>query len=351
MKTTCPLHACSYENRPEALDGLILMVESVCQVDPEIRLHLTVPEAPEAVQACAKRHSQVVVSAAPPDGVAGWDVKPRLLLQELEAGAADAVWLDADLIVTRSLTQTLREFPPTALLVAEEWDRPPAVHVAQLWDWPSARPVRPVNSCFIRATPVHRPLLQRWREMTRAPRYREAQARPFEQRPWYLASDQVLLTALLGSAEFAGIQGDYLNVGRHIVQCAGSSGYRPIHRLLDLGRGLPPLIHCIGRKPWMDQPEQRRLRRYLLDLAVDVSPYVLAARRVACEIGTRPPWVKPRTSLGSLLRTLGAGHPGLAGMPLAIMQALGQGLGRLRRFRRRTPMQDKLALPLGRWPD
>src|SRR5207249_4169254 len=107
-----------------------------------------------------------------------------------------------------------------------------------------------------------------------------AQALPFERRPFHLASDQVLLTALLGNEEFGRLPFDSIRVGRHIAQCAGSSSYRPHHRLLDVVRGLPPLIHCIGRKPWESTPESG-MEGFLLDLATDVSPYVLAARRVA----------------------------------------------------------------------
>jgi hypothetical protein len=253
--------------------------------------------------------------------VTGWDVKPWLLLQELNAGSPKAVWIDADMIVTRPITKLLEEFPPDSLIVAEEWDRHEAVRVSHLWGWPSMRPIPVINSCFIRATQAHRPLLERWLQMTHEPNYREAQTLPWERRPFHLSSDQWLLAALLESEEFSQVPFDCLRLGRHIAHCAGSSGYRPQHRLLDLFRGLPPLIHCIGRKPWVSLPDRGRMYRLLVNLATDVSPYVLASRRVARDLDMSPRWLEARTSLGAMLRGLTACHPGMAGLPLAILHA------------------------------
>jgi hypothetical protein len=316
-----PLRVCSYEDRPEAMDSLIFMGESLCRAEKQaggISLHLTVPNAPDSVRAWAQHRPEVVLTTTRPEGVAGWDVKAWLLLQELNSGSHEALWLDTDMIVTRPVSPLLKEFPTGYLIVAEEWDEVQASGVAHLWEVPPVRPVAPVNSCFVRVTEGHRKLLERWLESTRDPRYREAQALPFEERPWRLASDQVLLTALLGSKEFSALPFDRIRMGRHIAQCAGSSGYAPRDRLLDLLRGLPPLIHCLGRKPWTSTSDRHGIQRYMLDFATDVSPYVLAARRVARDLDMRPAWLETRTAPGAVLRGLTFGHPGLAGLPLAI---------------------------------
>jgi hypothetical protein len=267
--------------------------------------------------------------------VSGWDVKPWLLLQELNEGWPAALWLDADVIVTRPISWLLKELPRDSLIVVEEWDRHEAIPVSHLWELPAARPARPINSCFLRATQAHRPLLARWLQMTHDPRYREAQALPFGRRPWHLASDQVLLTALLETEEFGRVPIDYLRLGRDIAQCAGSSGYRPHHRFLDLFRGLPPLIHCIGRKPWMSRHDQGRIHRFLIDLADDVSAYVLAARRVATDLDMAPAWLDARTSLGAMLRGLTACHPAMAGLPLAILHTFYLRIGKMIEFCKR----------------
>ncbi len=316
------LRVCSYEDRPEAMDSLILMGESLCRVDPDVSLHLTVPQAPASVLTWAERRPQVVISTTAPDGVAGWDVKAWLLLQELDAGRPEAIWIDCDMIVTRSIAALLEEFPHDSLIATEEWDQPPVIPVCHLWGMHSARPMQRINGCFVRATQAHRPLLERWLEMVHDPGYRRAQMVPYERRPLHLKSDDWLLTAVLESAEFGQVSYDCLRLGRHIAQCAGSSGYRPHDRLLDLFRGLPPLIHCIGRKPWVCPRDGGRANRLLIDLATDVSPYVLASRRVAKDLGMSPRWLDARTSMGAMLRGLTACHPALAGLPLATLHAV-----------------------------
>jgi hypothetical protein len=323
-----PLRVCSYEDRPEAMDGLILMGESLCAVDREISLHLTVPDAPAAVTAWAEGRPGVELSTTRPEGVTGWDVKPWLLLQQLDEGWSEVVWLDADIIVTRAVAAVLEEYPRDALVMAEEWDRHEGVRVSHRWGWPSARLVPVLNSCFIRVTQDHHRLLERFLEMVRDPHYRGAQSLPMEDRPIHLYSDQWLLIALLESEEFGRVGFDRLRLGRHIAQCAGSSGYRPLHRLLDVIRGLPPLIHCIGRKPWQPPQGGGRLGEFATDLATDLSPYVLAARPVARRLGLRAEWLEPRTTVGAILRGLTGSHPGMAGLPLAALHAVQQRVGR-----------------------
>jgi hypothetical protein len=60
---------------------------------------------------------------------------------------------------------------------------------------------------------------------------------------------------------------------------------------------------------------------HLVDLATDVSPYVLASRKIARSLKIRPEWLGARTTMGALLRGLTASHPGMAGLPLAIMHS------------------------------
>ncbi len=347
-----PLRVCSYEDRPDAMDGLILMGESLCRSDPRVSLHLTVPDAPASVSDWAAGRPDVVLTTTRPEGVTGWDVKPWLLLRELDEGWSEAVWLDADIIVNRPIAAMLDEFPRESLVMAEEWDRSLGVRVSHRWGWSSARLVPVLNSCFIRATRDHRPLLVRFLEMVREPRYRQAQALPMEQRPLYLYSDQWLMIALLESEEFGHIGFDRLRLGRHIAKCAGASGYRPLHRVLDLFRGLPPLIHCIGRKPWQAGPGGGRIGRFATDLAADVSPYVLASRRVAAELGLRPAWLEPRTAVGAALRGLARSHPAIAGLPLATVHAVQQRVAQgarprpgLEHLKGRAPPRPKSANP------
>jgi hypothetical protein len=251
--------------------------------------------------------------------VSGWDVKPWLLLQELNAGRPEALWLDTDMIVTRPISPLIRQFPRNSLVVSEEWTRT-KVPVSRFWGLPSVRPLWLINACVVRAAETHRPLLERWLQLIRDPRYRHAQTLPFASRPAHLIHDGWLLVALLESEEFSRVPFDCLRAGRDIAQCAGSSSYLPRHRVLALFRGLPPLIHGLGRKPW-DPTHAQGIERRLLDLATDVSPYVLAARSVARDLGMKPEWLESRTSLGAALGKLTANHPAMAGLPMAIFHS------------------------------
>jgi hypothetical protein len=49
---------------------------------------------------------------------------------------------------------------------------------------------------------------------------------------------------------------------------------------------------------------------------------VLASRPVARDLGIHPQWLDARTSIGAVLRGMTAYHPGMAGLPLAILHAL-----------------------------
>lgn len=323
-----PLRVCSYEDRPEAMDSLILMGESLCRVDRDVSLHLTVPDPPASVREWVARRPEVDLTTTRPDGVSGWDVKPWLLLAELNSGRQEALWLDDDMIVTHAISPLLKTFRADSLIVSEEWGHwtIPASH---FWGLPSARPVPLINACVVRATQAHRPLLERWLQMIRGTVYRDAQKLPFERRPRHLLHDGWLMVALLECEEFARIPYDCLRLGHDIAQCAGLSGYRPAHRFLDLFRGLPALIHGLGRKPWESAHGRNGIRPFMRDLATDVSPYVLAAHGVARDLDMTPTWLEARTAPGAVLRGLCGGHPGLTGLPLAVLHALHMRIGRL----------------------
>jgi hypothetical protein len=82
------------------------------------------------------------------------------------------------------------------------------------------------------------------------------------------------------------------------------------------------MIHCIGRKPWTPTSDLQGAHRFMLDFATDVSPYVLAARKVAGDLNMSPAWIEARTAPGSLFRGLAFRHPALAGLPFATLHTL-----------------------------
>jgi hypothetical protein len=322
------------------MDSLILMGESLCRVDPGISLHLTIPDAPAPVRAWAETRPEVELSTERVEGLSGselsgWNIKPSLLLQELDKGWPEVLWLDSDLIVTRPVSTLVRSFPADHLILAEEWVDHEPIPVAEPWGLPSARPIPVVNNCFIRVTQAHRAFLERWKQMLHDLRYREAQAIPYDQRPTHLLHDGWPLIALLECDEFSRLEYSYIRRDGHIAQCAGSSGYRPVHRIMDLFRGLPVLIHGLGRKPWESNPNSSGLRHFLLDLATDVSPYVLASRKVANGLKMNPRWTEARTLPGRILRGATNSHPGMAGLPMAVLHSFEMQLQKLSRSKQK----------------
>ena len=84
----------------------------------------------------------------------------------------------------------------------------------------------------------------------------------------------------------------------------------------------------------MSRHDQSRVARYLIDLADDVSAYVLASRRVAADLGLSPKWIEARTSLGAILRRMTACHPAMAGLPVAIIHAFLMKITQMIEFRK-----------------
>jgi hypothetical protein len=303
------------------MDSLILMGESLCSVDQSVSLHLTVPDAPAKVREWAASRPEVELSTETLPGLSGWNIKPSLLLKELDAGWEAPLWLDSDMIVSQPISKVVQRYSRRALVLAEEWTDAPPLAIAEGWGLKSKRPISVVNNCFVRVTQAHRPMMERWREMLHDARYRAAQATPYGQRPKHFLHDGWPLIALLECEEFADVEYDFIRRNGEIAQCAGSSGYRPTQRIMDVFRGLPALIHGLGRKPW-EEATGSGGRRLLLGVATDVSPYVLASRRVAKKLKMRPDWMEARTLPGKVLRGLTGGHPGLAGLPLAILHSM-----------------------------
>ena len=316
------LRVCSYEDRAIGMDSLILMGESLCSVDQAVSLHLTVPDAPAKVREWAASRPEVELSTERLPELSGWNIKPSLLLKELDAGWEAPLWLDSDMIVSQPISKVVQRYSRDALLLAEEWTDAPPLAIAEGWGLKSKRPIGVVNNCFVRVTQAHRPMMERWRAMLHDPRYRAAQAMPYDRRPKHFLHDGWPLIALLECAEFADVEYDFIRRNGEIAQCAGSSGYRPTQRIIDVFRGLPALIHGLGRKPWEPSATGSGAQRLLLDLATDVSPYVLASRKVARKLRMNPSWVEARTLPGKVLRGVTGGHPGMAGLPLAILHSL-----------------------------
>lgn len=323
----------TYEDRPECLIGLKILVRSLARHLPDARIRVWCPvgdPAFEAFRDWLRTQANALPSLEQTLPGTGWNVKPLVLLHELEQGADEAIWIDADIILGGDPRPLLAADRRT--LVATEgmrWDESPrgsarrttAHGLAVGRDIPGI-----VSSSIVRVTGEHLALLREWARLLQAPEYVQWQRQPFWSRPVHALGDQDVLMALLGAAEFAWIPIRYIRTGRGIAHCFFSVGYTTTERLRNSFRGPPPFVHAPSPvKPWSAAPA----------LSVELSPYTWVAARYRDELEEPMDWTQPRSRAAKLLHLAFLGEPNLRGIPLAVVREarlyLDKGLGRLRR--------------------
>jgi hypothetical protein len=102
-----------------------------------------------------------------------------------------------------------------------------------------------------------------------------------------------------------------------------ADGYALFDRIRHAWRGLPPLIHSEGFKPW-DNPATR-------PVFLEVSPYLLVAQRYRDVLSGDTSWLEASSMWGRLLRLVTWEEPSVAG----VLPALATELGRAVRVRTR----------------
>lgn len=251
----------------------------------------------------------------------GWNLKPHVLLQLMDEGYEEVIWIDSDILVTRDVYSDLSGLSRIIFVAAEEGllgQNETEPLRAQLWGFPVARKFKfPLNTGVLRVTKAHIPLLRRWKELLESELYRQAQAQPMTLRPKHMFSDQDVLTALLSSEQFHKVPLKVLRRGRHIIQFYEYMGFTVRERIRCLFMGMPTFVHQQGWKPWLSGSERLSgLRGKLLSAYQDLSPYTMVALTLAPGIDWE--WLRARSRLSSVLRAISSGRPQLAGLPLAI---------------------------------
>jgi hypothetical protein len=323
---------CSFEDRPNCLVGLKLMVLSVRQWCPDLPIELFMSVTDKSFSEWVGAIPGVHVNTDQLNA-SGWDVKPSIVLNLLERGHDEVVWIDSDIIVTRDFAARLGGLAPDRLALTQEalyegHDTDGDALRARAWGFTVGRTVPfALNSCVIRATQSHIPLLRRWRDTLQDPRYVAAQKISFWDRPIHLLSDQEVLTALLTSQEFADVPLHFLTRGRDIVHFLGLSGFTSSERLGQLATGRPLFLHALGVKPWGPQPKPEpghQLREAILGRYRDLSPYVDEARKYRHALGEDAGWMASQYASSAALRALGFGNPALVGLPIAAAMDAGR---------------------------
>ena len=332
---------CLAEDRPRDEVGLRLALLTLRDFSPRSPVIVFRHEPSDAFRAFVRDLPQVTLFPRRPAGASSWNCKPQTLLEVLDRGVREAVWLDSDLALARPCAHLFAGLGPETVVVAEEMrssKQPGSLVRTRGWGLVPGRlyPVT-MNSCVVRVTDAHRPLLVRWQELLGDARYRAAQQAPILQRPVWFQSDQDVLNALLGSQEFAGVPVRFLKRGRDIIHSSGlNRSYSLRERLGGLcGQPIPPFLHNPAAKAWhaLDPAEPAGRYRFAERLNVETSPYVALARKYAAHLGPDTEWLRHGSPLGRVLRALGCGHYALRGMPAALALTLLGYLRQLARFR------------------
>ncbi|RAH95913.1 hypothetical protein DLJ53_33715 [Acuticoccus sediminis] len=306
---------CTYEDRTSDVIAVRLLAASLFRVHPEATLFLLGPGAASAPLPSTVPEAQIRRLPDLDIGARGWDVKPAALLHLLKSEANAVTWLDSDLIFTDRLPAHYANAPYDALIVAQEYRaarRQGSELRTTAWSLePGHRLVHTVNSGIVGATRHHITLLETYRDMLAAPGYIAAQRIPFSDRPLHLAGDQDVLTALLGSKPYEGLDLVWLRAGRDIAQCQKADGFRVRERLRARLVQPPSIVHAQGMKPWRDHSPR--------PLQLDLSPYAAIAKRheVDLDLG-KPDWLYPRRLGFRVCHGLFRGDPYLRGIPTAV---------------------------------
>jgi hypothetical protein len=319
---------CFAEDRELDEVGLRIAVASLLRACPTATAVVYRPNPTAAFRRWLGGYSRAVLRPELPAGAFSWNCKPHTLLPLLEGGADEAVWLDSDILVTRDPSYLFDPLGPEVLVGAEEAHPAPLPmgwHVrTRAWGLELGRDSAVTfNSCVVRVTRAHTPLLRRWHELLAAPSYRAAHQLPLNDRPQHMWGDQDVLNALLGSKEFEGVSVHYLRIGREVIHSGGALAYNVGQRLGGIGRSIPPFLHAMSGKPWwVFHPEYKKTHprgfTFYRRLLQETSPYVAAARAFRHEVGVPCPWLDARSGLGVLVRAAGLGHFALRGLPLTM---------------------------------
>ena len=261
---------CTFENRPDSWIGLKLLALSLERHCRDFTLCVGMVEGQEELAKWLRRRAPHVVQVPMPafrDAWSVWSVKPRLMLQLFEQGYTDVTWLDADLIILRDLAPLLAPLDDNTVLMARELDYPfefnrPVLEAYGLE--PHRELAGGVNTCLMRMTPRHRPLLQELIRRMDAPFFREQTNLPPAQRMIKWHYDQTIMEMLLtcGDDSFTSSAAvELIPAGTGVIQELGATRYYLKDRLLNgLGLNRPWMVHCLGLKPWDPQPRAQSVR-------------------------------------------------------------------------------------------
>ena len=318
---------CLAEDRPDHETGLRLAILSLARHCPASPVCVYKPPTDSGFGEWVRQFAQVTWVPNVPAGSHAWNCKPHALKPLLEEGYRRAVWLDADLVVTRDPRPLFERLDDPTLAVTQEPASLPHQGTAtrtRAWSLEVGHALPfTVNSSVVHVTRHHFSLLTAWARLLDNPEYLACQKLPLEKRPIHMASDQDILNALVGSGEFQDIPLHVFRSGVDIIHAGGALGYSWGERLRGLSHVKPAFFHATAGKPWLwfsGQPywSQRTFFSWHRRILQETSPYLHEVRQYRDQLGLDTRWMEWRTATGTCLRLLGFGHFALRGLPLAL---------------------------------
>jgi hypothetical protein len=321
---------CIAEDRETFEPSIKLLLFTLNKYSPEAVISLFYPPANGRFLDWVKKFPQVRLQKDSLKNGYGWNVKPQAIMQLLDDGFDEVIWIDSDIIVNRDVVPlfsglTSSDFVATEHTLAEEREDGNALR-ARLWGLPAGRALPfALSSGVVRATTEHYPMIARWWQLLQTNKYQEAQQLKWKERPIHMLGDQDVLTAVLTSKEFAQVPIRILYRGKHAIQFDGVYGYTVSERIRNLLGNGPVLIHSGASKPWTvawNQTGSSTLRDYIKMVYLDLSPYTIAALGMRNELGGDTGWMDSHYRLSFIQRVFGFGNPALTGLPMAFLADL-----------------------------
>jgi len=292
---------CIYEDRSEQAIGVKLLLLSLSRHCARWPVRLYAPRLDRKQVQWVRRFSNVELVESNLKGGGSYNVKPAVLLDSLNRGDEECLWLDTDILVNGSLEFLADEVRDVVIVSQDPWEYPQGSSFrCAAWGLEMGRSLPgPLNTAVVRISKQHRRLIESWQQLLGNPAYRAEQRKPVGERNAVLLGDQDGLSALLASTEFADVRVRRLGHAVEILQHHGAGAYGDRERRQHRQLGLPPLVHAMGTiKPWLRKRSVNpiaRPREYYESLYLELSPYMHLARAYQSELDEDPRWFKERT--------------------------------------------------------
>ena len=326
MKST----VCIAEDRESCEPCLKLLLLSLKLHSPAMLVNLCYPAAKDAFVSWIRKCPGVRLCTTRLKNGYGWNIKPQAIMQLIDEGFDEVIWIDSDVIVKANLYPLFSDLGNNSIVATEntlEVGRDDGNGLrARLWGLPVGRALPfSLNSGVLRFTKENYRLLERWWELLQSDKYQEAQQTLWQHRPIHMLGDQDVLTALLTSQEFSHVPIRILRRGKHIIQFDGVYGYTIAERVRNVIGDGPAFVHSVAGKPWSEGwklGSTNFLREYIKYVYLDVSPYTLSAIRFRDELDCPTEWMEPHYVLSRILRATGMQYAPLVGFPMAVFADL-----------------------------